>query len=155
MLLDLEARLPQLLPRAIAWAEAIAADVADRGIVLHPSALADAQTVGVQRPEKIRLLMVDQLPSPTDPELHAAAVDGGLLGPAMAGLTLGYAVIVRRACLTRRLLSHECRHVAQYEHAGSIASFLPVYLASIVQPGVGYWNSPYEQDARAHELSDA
>ena len=60
---NLEARLPQLLPRAIAWAEAIAADVAARGVVLHPSALADAKTVGVQRPEKIRLLMVDQLPS--------------------------------------------------------------------------------------------
>jgi hypothetical protein len=49
-----------------------------------------------------------------------------------------------------RLLSHECRHVHQYEAHGSIAAFLPVYLEQIAT--VGYRNSPLEQDARAHEV---
>ena len=55
--------------------------------------------------------------------------------------------------MCRRLLSHECRHVFQYEQAGSIALFLPLYLDAIVR--VGYENCPFEQDARAHELADA
>jgi hypothetical protein len=50
----------------------------------------------------------------------------------------------------RRLVSHECRHVYQYETHGSIAAFLPIYLLQIAT--VGYVNAPFEQDARAHEL---
>jgi hypothetical protein len=48
-----------------------------------------------------------------------------------------------------RLLRHEFRHVHQYEMAGSIIAFLPVYLGQIVQ--FGYRDAPLEVDARAHE----
>ena len=71
----------------------------------------------------------------------------------MAGLTLGYSILICHGQMCRRLLSHECRHVFQYEQAGSIASFLPRYLESVIQ--VGYWDCPFERDARAHELADA
>jgi hypothetical protein len=40
--------------------------------------------------------------------------------------------------------------VHQYERAGSIAAFLPVYLQQIVE--LGYNNAPFEIDARSHEL---
>ena len=86
---------------------------------------------------------------PEDPELRVAALQTGLLGPHMAGLTLGYSVFARRGHVTWRLLSHEFRHVFQYEQAGSITAFLPVYLQQIVQ--VGYANASIEIDARAHE----
>jgi hypothetical protein len=52
-----------------------------------------------------------------------------------------------------QLLAHECRHVAQYEMAGSVAAFLTVYLHQLVT--VGYDNSPFEIDARAHEVHAA
>lgn len=150
--MDLQALLPHLIPRAIAWAEEVAADSASRGSVLDPSSLLDARTLGVQRPESIRVLMVEHFPLPSDAELRAAALQTGLLGPEMSGLTLGYSILIRHGRLCRRLLSHECRHVFQYEQAGSIASFLPLYLDSIVR--VGYWDCPFEEDARAHELAD-
>ena len=67
----------------------------------------------------------------------------------MVGLTLGYGVYVCHGHGSIRLLSHEFRHVYQYEHAGSIAAFLPAYLQQIVT--VGYNNAPLEVDARAHE----
>ena len=77
--------------------------------------------------------MVNQLPFPEHPLLKAAAIQTGLLGPNMIGLTLGYAVFIRRGNEeSQRLLSHEFRHVQQYEAAGSIASFLPIYLKSVV-----------------------
>ena len=74
----------------------------------------------------------------------------GLLDTNMIGLTLGYAVFVRRGHeVSTRLLSHEFRHVYQYETLGSIAQFLPIYLHQIAQ--VGYREAPFEIDARANE----
>ena len=140
------------MPRAVAWAEAVAAHVASAGDPLNASAISDAMAVGVQRPEEIRVQMVDHLPLPSDSELRAAALQTRLLGPTMAGLTLGHSILICHGQLSRRLFSHECRHVSQYEQAGSIAAFLPLYLQSIVQ--VGYWESPFERDARAYELAD-
>ena len=148
-MVDLEQALPLLLPKAIAWAEAEESRAASTGQPLTPAQQDVARSVGVTRPELIRIALVDALPTPADPMLHAAAVQTGLVGPQMAGLTLGYSVFVRRGCDTIRLLSHEFRHVYQYEQAGSIAAFLPVYLQQIVE--FGYAACPLEMDARAHE----
>lgn len=101
-------------------------------------------------PEHIRILDVLHLPMPDDPQLKQAAAATGLLSPGMVGLTLGYGVLVCTGYgQDVRLLSHEFRHVYQYEQAGSIAAFLPAYLQQIVT--VGYHNAPLEMDARAHE----
>ncbi len=149
---DLRTLLPQLLPRTISWAETVAAEVATNGAPLSDTDLSVAEAVGVRHPSRVRVLMVDRFPRPSDPELQAAATQAGLLGPTTAGLTLGYSVLIRSGSMSQRLLSHECRHVHQYERAGSIAAFLPLYLESIIQ--FGNWDSPFEQDARAHELEE-
>jgi len=70
----------------------------------------------------------------------------------MVGLMLGYSVFICKGHLTPRLLSHEFRHVYQYEQHGSISAFLPVYLQQIVE--FEYTNCPLERDARAHEVVD-
>ena len=148
--IDLRAALPRLLPGAIAWAEARAGEAAATGAALTAAWSEIARRVGVQRPELIRVAIVDSVPLPDEPTLRAAALQTGLLGPHMAGLTLGYSVFVVRGQLSVRLLSHEFRHVQQYEAHGSIGAFLPVYLQQIVE--VGYDNAPYELDAQAHEV---
>lgn len=149
--MDLRAALPTLLPRAIAWAQARSREVQIHGTLLTREELALARLVGVARPELIRKAAVRRLPVPEDPQLRAAAVQAGLLGPDATGLTLGYAVLVVKGCETTRLLSHEFRHVHQYEVAGSIEAFLPAYLAQIVD--TGYADAPFERDAREHELA--
>jgi hypothetical protein len=101
-------------------------------------------------PELIRLQLVDALPQPDEPALRQGALATGLLGPGGIRLTLGYSIFIVRGHMSAPLLSHECRHVYQYEAAGSIAAFLPVYLQQIVT--VGYESAPFEQDARAHEF---
>jgi hypothetical protein len=90
------------------------------------------------------------LPLPDDPELRQVALATGLLGPSMIGLTLGHSIYIVLGHHTNRLLSHECRHVAQYETAGSIAEFLPQYLQQVAE--YGYANAPFEIDARQHEV---
>lgn len=149
---DLQSALPLIIPKAIAWAEGVAADVLRSGAPLTTSELLIANGVGVAHPELVRVAIVSQLPLPTDPLLQQAAASTGLLGPNMAGLTLGYAIFIRDEYESVRLLSHECRHVYQYETLGSIANFLPLYLKQIVD--FGYQNSPLEIDAREHELRD-
>ena len=144
--------LPRLMPRAIAWAETVAALVASAGEPLDASDLLDAKAVGVQNPGIIRVSTVELLPLPSDAELREAALQMELLGPSLDGLTLGHSILIRHGRMSRRLLSHECRHVFQYEQAGSIAAFLPLYLQTIVQ--AGYWDSPFEKETRAHELAD-
>lgn len=152
MAFDLRSLLPQLLPPAIAWAEMQSRQAEQEGQNLNPEGLELAKRAGVRRPELIRVKMVDHLPLPAEPHLRQAAVETGLLGPCMVGLTLGYGIFVVRGHMTPRLLSHECRHVYQYEDCGSIAAFLPVYLEQIAM--VGYHNSALEQDARVHEVGD-
>lgn len=146
------ADLQKLLPAAIAWAEARAARAAAEGSPLTADELSIARAVGVAKPGLVRIEIVgDRLPMPDDPMLRAAATQAGLLGPGMAGLTLGHAIFICRGHRTRRLVSHELRHVHQYERHGSIAAFLPAYLAQVLD--VGYEDAALERDARAHEVS--
>jgi len=149
----LKAMLPVLLPRAIDWCESIARRVASSGLPLTATALDDARSVGVQQPERIRLLVVDTMPRPTEVLLASAAASIGFLDTNTAGLALGYSVLVRRGRLSRRLLSHECRHVAQHEGRGSLTAFLTAYLEELVT--VGYDDCSFEEDARRHELPNA
>lgn len=144
-------QLPHLLPRAIAWAEKREQEILQTGVTLNEFGLSLAERVGVKRPELIRVELVDTLlPMPSDAVLRDAGLATGLFEPHMAGITLGYGICIRREHDSIRLLSHECRHVHQYELAGGVTTFLPLYLQQIVQ--FGYRDSPYEIDARSHEV---
>ena len=147
---DLRSVLPLLLPKTIAWAEEREAEILSAGQTLNVEGLSIARMVGVMSPERIRVTLVDRLPLPSDPQLQQAALATGLLGPNMIGLTLGYGLYICNGHFTPRLLSHECRHVYQYEQAGSIALYLPRYLQQIAE--VGYDDAPFEIDARQHEI---
>ena len=151
--MDIKALLPVLLPRAIDWCDRLSARAGAAGSPLKAAAISDARAVGVEQPEKIRVLVVDEIPTPDDALLAAAASFVGFLGSETAGLALGYSILVRRGRLSRRLLSHECRHVAQFEQTPSLAAFLTTYLNEIVS--VGYNDCSFEVDARALELPNA
>lgn len=145
---NLTARLPMLVPKAIVWAEAQSRIIAEKGLPLTAANINDARAVGVAHPEKIRVLLVPCMPMPEDDDLHAFALHLGL--PKMAGLTLGHGIFILDGHVTRRLLSHECRHVYQYEEAGSIAAFMAAYLKQVAS--FGYLDAPLEIDARTHEI---
>jgi len=149
----LEEQLPLLLPAAIAWAEAAARDGRAAGLPLDAARVALAESVGVRHASAIRLVVVDEFPAPSDPALRQAGMQMGLLGAHGLGLTLGYAVFVRRGHEAgERLLRHEFRHVQQFERRGSLAAFLTEYLSQVVR--FGYHDAPLEADARAHEAGE-
>ena len=150
---DLETLLPALLPKAIEWVKAQSASILEAGIPLDEGGLRLARAVGVAHPDRVRISEVESMPLPDDSELRSVALEAGLLGPTAIGVTFGYGIYICSGHLSNRLVSHECRHVYQYEQAGSIDAFLPAYLQQIV--AVGYHAAPFEIDARQHELDSA
>jgi hypothetical protein len=146
----LAARLSMMAPRVVAWAEKLSAQGRAKGSALTPAQQRIARASGVREPGQVRILVVDRIPLPDEPELRAAALQVGLSQSTALGMTLGYAVVAVRGYEDNvRLLSHELRHVAQYEACGGIAPFLTMHLADLA--AFGYEDSPFEVDARAHE----
>ena len=132
MTTDLRSALSRVLPKAITWAEDQYALIAQSGHPLTDLQLAVAKNVGVVHPERIRVAEVSCLPQPEDPELRDVALATELFGTCLAGMTIGYGIYVCQGYASFDFLSHEFRHVQQYEKAGSIAAFLPRDVAQIV-----------------------
>lgn len=139
-------------PIISAWTASIQYFLPYCGRLLVAWELDVARKAGVRHPEKIKVVMVNELPFPEHPELRSLSMQYGLGGSDMVGLTVGYGVFILQGHYSKRLLSHECRHVFQYEEAGSVGEFMSRYLGEILE--YGYMNSPLEQDARSHEVTN-
>jgi hypothetical protein len=137
-----------LLPLATTWATEQEQKIVCAGVPLSEKEIGDARAIGVQSPDRIRLLRVETIPRPSQPQLKAACDAIDFLTPATRGLTLGYGIFIRSDCLGDRLLVvHELAHVAQYERLGGIFPFLRRYLFECLT--LGYCAAPLEQEAIA------
>jgi hypothetical protein len=135
-----------LLPLAADWAAEQEARILRDGVPLSNQEIIDAKAAGVKEPERIRLLQVDSIPSPTHPMLKAAYGAINLLTSAPRGLTLHYGIFVRSDCRQdRNLLVHELVHASQYERLGGIFPFLRKYLLECFT--IGYRKAPLEEEA--------
>lgn len=144
------AQLPAVAARTAEWAQARAKATLEAGRPASASQVALARSVGVKHPERIRVLLVDEIALPVDPLLTLPGAKTGLARVAATGLTIGYAVMILRSeAADPALWRHELRHVAQYEACGGIKPFLASYLPHLLTSG--YERSPFEEDARAHE----
>lgn len=137
--------LPCVLPWLVRWAERRQTEVLRMGAALNEEELALASFAGVRHPEKIRVEVTDRIPMP---ELWGVSrlmrLSG--LGFEPAGLSLGYAVVVRSwEGRNTRLLTHEFVHTAQYERIGGMAPYLRQYLRECLIHG--YRNAPMEEEA--------
>jgi hypothetical protein len=133
----------QTIHSLIEYAAEIEALVLTRhGLPLTTEQLADARLVGVHDPDRIRLANSFVFVA-ADPRF-AALLD---LEPALAGLTVGYAIILNSNQAGKRdVFLHECAHVAQCERLG-LQGFLRQYFAEIAF--FGYGAAPLEQEAVA------
>jgi hypothetical protein len=139
------------LPLACAWAEEQEQLILAQGVALTEAQMVDARRVGVNAPECVRLLKVEQIPLPYHPQLRQAAQESGLLSPETAGLTLRYGIFIRSpfwgAC---DLVAHELVHVRQYEQFGGLEPFLRQYLWECLT--LGYTKAPMEKEAQTVAL---
>jgi hypothetical protein len=145
---SLLAQFDALLPLAAAWATEQERAILRDGVSLSAEEIADACAIGVKERDRVRLLGIETIPRPTQPQLKAACDAIDFLTPATRGLTLGYGIFIRSDCWRDRLLIvHELAHIAQYERLGGILSFLRRYLFECLT--VGYSTSPLELEAIA------
>ena len=137
------------LAAATAWVEQQQTVISAQGRRLSHAEQALAKAVGVAQPQSVYVLEVPVITRPDNAELAAICDQFGFLTEDTIGLTLGYGIYIKQGYLTPRLLSHELRHVHQYEQAGSAQAFLSRYITEVMQ--FGYLDAPYEIDARSQE----
>ena len=145
---SLLAQFEMLLPLAVTWATEEEQKILRDGVSLSEKKIADACAIGVKELDRVRLLQVETIPRPSQPQLRAACDAIDFLTPATRGLTFGNGIFIRSDCWGDRLLVvHELAHVAQYERLGGILPFLRRYLFECLT--VGYSLAPLEQEAIA------
>src|SRR5215467_7799734 len=84
-----------VIPLACAWAEKQEAVIMRDGVALTANQILDAKRIGVTAPERVRLRVVDQIPSPLHPILRWAGRKIGLVSDSTTGLTLRYGIFIR------------------------------------------------------------
>jgi hypothetical protein len=133
---------------ACAWAEEQEQLILKKGVGLTEAQMADARSIGVADPGRVRLMKVEEIPLPEHPRLRAAAQETGLLTPETAGLTLRYGIFICSPFWeARALIAHELVHCRQYEQLGGLEPFLSKYLWECVT--LGYGQAPMEHEAQA------
>jgi hypothetical protein len=138
--------LPLLVPAAAAWVAQRERSVLRNGVPLSAAQLADALSLGIQHPKRVRLLRVASITTFEHPLLAPLAWSTRFAFAQVMGLTLRYAILIQHDWWeNRELVAHELAHVTQYERFGGIAPFLRVYFRECLDPG--YPLGPLEQEA--------
>jgi hypothetical protein len=123
-------KFERLAPLAYQWAAQQEAYILKHGTPLAPQQIADARRAGVQGPDRVRVLVVDRVPLPDDPELADAARRAQIITDASRGVAIGHGIIIRAdSWQNRELLLHQLVHVAQCERSGGLESFVAEYLS--------------------------
>jgi hypothetical protein len=142
----------RLARQLTAWAAAQQRRALQAGVPLTPAQIETARKVGVRSPEKVRILLVGQVPDPGIGAGARGANEKDWATGDVVGLTLGHAVFLRlEAASDPSLLAHELTHVRQYERLGGLKPFLRRYLHEVIQNGYRY--APLEMEAASVELS--
>ncbi len=137
--------LNAVAPKAVAWVAKEEAALLKEGRPLTSAEAVIAVRMGVQHPEKIRLAVLAAFPFPSDPLLAKEAGALGFGSDRERGRSMGFAVLIKpRFRGERKLLAHECVHVAQRERLG-LEAFIRRYLLELRT--VGYERSALEAEA--------
>jgi hypothetical protein len=122
-------KFEHLLPLAVKWAKAQEQFVLKHGNLLSARHLADAKLAGVQEPARIRVLAVDRISLPDNPQLAEASKRIGIVTEDTRCMGFGYALIIRvDAWNDRELILHNLVHIAQCEQSGGLAQWCHEYL---------------------------
>ena len=119
----------QLFPLALQWARNIEIFVLQHGSPLPWRQVADARQVGVQDVSRVRILAVDRMPLPEDPELAEVSRRTQIITDWCRAIAIGHAVVIRAdAWGDRELFVHQLVHVAQCERSGGLEQWVRQYL---------------------------
>ena len=119
-----------LLPLAYEWAKTQEEFVLAHGHRLGARHAHDANLVGVRDRARVRVLVVDRIPLPENPELAEASKRIGIITEDTRCAGFGHALIIRvDAWNDRELILHNLVHIAQCERSGGLEQWVREYLA--------------------------
>jgi hypothetical protein len=144
-----------LLPLAYKWATAQEEFVLAHGNPLSLRHTHDAGLAGVQDCASVRVLAVDRIPLPEDPELAEAAKRLGILTEGTRCMGFGRALIIRvDAWNDRELILHNLVHIAQCERSGGLEQWVRQYLCDRANcPNFTFGSIEEEARRTAREIS--
>lgn len=146
----LDALLMPLLLCASMWVYRRQTDVLRNGAPLTGAQRELASMLGIAAVDRVRVVSAAVIPMPLPQWARDYALRAGWLSRHIAGMTLGYGIVIREEYTgDLRLLAHELAHVGQYERLGGIVRFLRQYLRECAWPG--YPHGALEREARAAE----
>jgi hypothetical protein len=143
-----------LLPLAYQWAKAQEEFVLARGNPLGPRHARDADLAGVQDCARVRVLVVDRIALPENPELAEASKRIGIITEDTRCVGFGHALIIRvDAWNDRELILHNLVHIAQCERCGGLEQWVLQYLGDRTSCP-NFTVGAIEEEARrvAHEI---
>jgi hypothetical protein len=141
--------LERIRPKAVEWVTRMERTCAEIGKPLLPLNMEDAQIIGIQDLDSIRVIVLSEMPVPDDSELRRYFEQIKL---APLGMTFGHGIAVKDGHFARHLMAHELVHGLQYERLGGIGPFLAAYLPEVFLPPY-YGHGPLELEAKM--LADA
>jgi hypothetical protein len=152
-----EQTFEHLLFLAYQWCKATEEFVLAHGVPLSARQLGDARLAGVKDCGRIRVLVVDRIPLPDNPDLAAATRRAQIITEDTPCVGFGHALVIRAdAWSDRELLVHNMVHIAQCERSGGLEPWVYRYLGnrqSCAQFSIG----SLEEEARttAREICSA
>jgi hypothetical protein len=140
--------LETTLSLACEWAHDHEQLILLHGAPLGSQHLADARLAGVKNPSRIRVLIVDRIPLPSNAQLAEVAREKQILTTASRGCAFGYGMIIRADSWgDRELLLHQLVHVAQYERTHNLAACIREYVCERAN-SPEFTTGPLEEEAR-------
>jgi hypothetical protein len=133
-------------PIVVQWVAEMEKVIIDRGQRLPPENRKDAEAIGIQRADDVRIFVLNSIPLPTDPGLKQLVEETELITDKTSGITFGHGIVLKNGAIDRRLVAHELVHVMQYEKFGGIEAFLKEYVKEVAFPP-GYPHGPLEREA--------
>jgi hypothetical protein len=122
-------KFERLVPVACEWVRGQQEFILACGVPLTEPQIEDARRAGVKDPSRVRVLVVDRIPLPVNPDLAEAARSTQIITHASHGLAFGYGIVIRADRWgDRELLVHNLVHVAQYENSADLESSVRGYI---------------------------
>jgi hypothetical protein len=141
-----ELELNFLLPMASSWVEEQESYILKNGVPLNQTIFYESQKLGIKGIKNVRILVVDEIPLPTNDILKNATTRLGFIGKDTIGIAFRYGIYVKKFHQNdEKLLIHELTHTMQYERAGGVSPFLRQYVQECIE--FGYPNGFLEQEA--------
>lgn len=143
------AKLEYFFPRVLSWYEQVEIELSPKGHPLSRPETEFAIRVGVKDPGRVRIVVLEDFPLPSDPELRKEAERIGMGSKTEGGRTNGYVIMLKAwTAENNSVISHELVHIGQQDRLGR-ESFLRRYLIEMEM--MGYSRSPLELDAYAKQ----